>query len=91
MSTIDSITKNYMQQNTVFADVFNFLIYDGRPVIEAKKLRELDTTELAVLYGQDVAAGKKRSEAVQKYRDVLKSAVIMQDQMASYVILGIEN
>ena len=70
MSVIDSITKNYMQQNTVFADVFNFLIYDGRPVIEAKKLRELDTTELAVLYGQDVAAGKKRSEAVQKYRDV---------------------
>ena len=91
MSVIDSITKNYMQQNAVFADVFNFLIYDGRPVIEAKKLRELDTTELAVLYGQDVAAGKKRSEAVQKYRDVLKSAVIMQDQMASYVILGIEN
>ena len=91
MSVIDSITKNYMQQNTVFADVFNFLIYDGRPVIEAKKLRELDTTELAVLYGQDVVAGKKKSEAVQKYRDVLKSAVIMKDQMASYVILGIEN
>ena len=28
---------------------------------------------------------------MQKYRDILKSAVIMQDEKASYVLLGIEN
>ena len=91
MSVIDSITKNYMQQNTVFADVFNFLIYDGRPVIEAKKLRELDTTELAVLYGQDVAAGKKRSEAVQKYRDGPLSLHEMMPELSAELAQYVQN
>ena len=35
-------------------------------------------------------AGKK-TDAVQKYRDILKSAVIKQDEKMSYVLLGIEN
>ena len=35
--------------------------------------------------------GETGEEAVQKYRDVLKSAVIKQDDMAAYILLGIEN
>lgn len=67
-------------------------------------MRELDSTELAVLFG-DTGSGTDKSsfdrdsykknaeyiETVQKYRDVLKSAVIKQDDSASYVILGLEN
>ena len=86
MGAADTVTKAYMRENTVFADAFNYLIYDGEPVIEPEKLKELDTTEITVPFG-DGDAG----EAVQKYRDILKSAVIKQDETASYVLLGIEN
>lgn len=30
-------------------------------------------------------------DAVQKYRDILKSAVIKQDDVAAYILLGLEN
>ena len=104
MSNADVVTKNYMRANKIFADAFNYLLYDGRSVIDPDSLRELDSTELAVLFG-DTGSGTDKSsfdrdsykknaeyiETVQKYRDVLKSAVIKQDDSASYVILGLEN
>ena len=31
------------------------------------------------------------NELVQKYRDILKSAVVMQEDEAAYILLGIEN
>ena len=36
MSDEDVYTKNYISQNDVFADVFNFFIYGGRQVIRPK-------------------------------------------------------
>lgn len=86
MGAADTVTKAYMRENVVFADAFNYLIYDGEPVIEPEKLKELDATEIAAPFGNG-----DTEEAVQKYRDILKSAVIMQDEKASYVLLGIEN
>lgn len=84
----DTETKAYMRENKVFADAFNYLIYNGRKEIRPENLKELDTTELVQL----VASEKnQKKEAVQKYRDILKSAVIMQDQSATYLVLGIEN
>lgn len=97
MSSTDVVTKKYMQINRIFADAFNYLLYDGRAVIDPDGLRELDSTELAALFsdtGTVSSTYRKNAaniETVQKYRDVLKSAVIKQDDMASYVILGIEN
>lgn len=91
MSRIDIITKEYMRENAIFADAFNFLIYQGRQVIDPKQLKELDITELAVLLEEETGTGTKRNDTVQKYRDILKAAVIMQDNRASYIILGIEN
>ena len=37
MGAADTITKAYMRENAVFADAFNYLIYDGEPVIEPEK------------------------------------------------------
>lgn len=48
MGAADTVTKAYMRENVVFADAFNYLIYDGEPVIEPEKLKELDATEIAV-------------------------------------------
>ena len=49
---------------------------------------ERDTTELVQL----IVKGKNnKNESVQKYRDILKAAVIMEDENADYLLLGIEN
>lgn len=91
MGLSDTVTKEYMRENTVFADAFNYLIYGGERVVDPSLLQELDTTEIALPFGDEDAYGKQTVEAVQKYRDVLKSAVIMQDNKAAYILLGIEN
>ena len=124
MGTADIVTKEYMRENTVFADAFNYLIYNGKKVIDPAKLKEIDPTEIALPFDDEEKAGKekdgedknrkaqgtewssvkngsvrkktagragKKTDAVQKYRDILKSAVIKQDEKMSYVLLGIEN
>ncbi len=98
MGKADVVTKNYMRQNHVFADAFNYLIYGGENVIHENELREVDTTEMALPYAEHGSerekTGKKVEqdlEAVQKYRDILKRAIIKQDGNACYILLGIEN
>ena len=124
MGTADMVTKEYMRENAVFADAFNYLIYGGKKVIDPAKLKEIDPTEIALPFDDEEKAGKekdgedknrkaqgtewssvknesvrkktagragKKTDAVQKYRDILKSAVIKQDEKMSYVLLGVEN
>ena len=91
MGLADTVTKAYMKDNSVFADAFNYLIYGGESVVDPKQLQELDTTEIALPFGSQDEEGKQPEEAVQKYRDVLKSAIIKQDDEAAYILLGIEN
>jgi hypothetical protein len=87
ISTIDVKAKKYMRQPIIFADVFNYFIYDGETAIKAEQLRELDTTELSLPFGSN---GK--TVTVQKYRDVLKNVIVMADDKIAYaLILGIEN
>ena len=43
MATKDVLTKEYMQLKDVFADVFNFFLFDGKPVIQPQQLREKNT------------------------------------------------
>ncbi len=88
MSKKDTVTKAFMRENTVFADAFNYLIFNGEKVIQPERLQELDTTELVQL---TVKGNTPKNETVQKYRDILKAAVIMEDENADYLLLGIEN
>ena len=98
----DAVTKAYIRKNEVFADAFNYFMYDGEQKIQPDQLRELDTTEIAILLNEkDTKDNKNRKynkdndasrlKSVQKYRDLLKSAAIMEDGEAAYVLLGIEN
>ncbi len=82
----DTVTKDYMKQNTIFADAFNYYIYGGQQRIMPGQLQELDTTEIIVPYGADDAG-----EPEQVYRDVMKSVVAMKDEYVAYLLLGIEN
>ena len=77
----DTVTKAYMRGNAVFADAFNYLLYDGRAVIDPHNLKEIDPTEIALPFGvRDGKENRKqKEETVQKYRDLLKNAVIMED------------
>ena len=86
MGMADTVTKEYIRSNEVFADAFNYLIYDGEQVVKPALLQELDTTEIAIPF----ALGENENQTedvVQKYRDVLKSAVIMQDSRALELFL----
>ena len=51
MGRIDIVTKNYMKNSTVFADAFNYFVYKGEQVIKPENLQELDTTEIAIPFG----------------------------------------
>lgn len=82
----DTVTKKYMEDSATFADAFNFLMYDGEQVIKPEQLKEMDTTALALPYGEG-----ERPVPVQKYRDLLKMVTAMTDGNVAYLILGIEN
>ena len=84
MGNIDTESKKYMSDNAHFADAFNYLIYDGEPVIDPNSLSPLDTTEIVIPYGNEAR------EPEQKYRDVLKLWQAMTDGEAVYAILGSE-
>ena len=82
----DAATKAYMQDNRRFADAFNFYLYDGRQVIRPENLKPLDPNLIAAPYGKG-----QKSQQVERMRDLLKHATIMQDDRATYILLGIEN
>ena len=92
----DAVTKAYIRKSEVFADAFNYFMYDGEQKIQPEQLRELDTTEIAILLNEKNTKDNKdrkasKLENVQKYRDLMKEAAIMEDGEAAYVLLGIEN
>ena len=82
MAAQDTIGKWYMSDNAIFADAFNFLLYDGEPVIKSDELREADTTEIALSYGNNARL------PVQKQRDVKKTWAAKRDDDAVYVLLA---
>ena len=86
MPETDVFTKNYISQNEVFADVFNFFIYNGRRVVKPESLKDESPEESAIFF-----IDGKKTETAQRYRDVLKSCVIKRGKHASYVLLGVEN
>ena len=87
MGKKDSFTKILLSQNDVFADIFNFLLFDGKNIIPEDSLTEMDTC--AVTFISDDFAN---TYPIQKSRDVLKNAIVKTDGSSSYVLfMGIES
>lgn len=82
----DTITKDYVKDVSIFADIFNYYIYGGRQVIRPEQLTERDSTKIALPYGADGAV-----VPVQKFRDVQKLYAAMTDGEMEYVLYGVEN
>ena len=74
MSIQDTATKQYVSEAEVFADAFNYLIYDGEQVIKPEQLTDMDTTQYVIPYHEDE---KGKPEAAQKYRDTLKTLAVI--------------
>ncbi|MBR5318944.1 MAG: hypothetical protein IKU46_05050 [Peptococcaceae bacterium] len=43
MGKADTITKQFMSDNQIFADAFNYFVYDGEQVIQPEQLHLLDS------------------------------------------------
>jgi len=82
----DTITKDYVKNADVFADIFNYYIYGGRQVIRPEHLTERDSTKIALPYGADGVM-----VPIQKFRDVQKLYAAMTDGRMEYVLYGVEN
>ena len=52
MRQADTLTKEYLSNNEIFADVFNYLIYDGQQRILPENLIERDTSEITLPLGK---------------------------------------
>ena len=61
---LDIDTKAFMLDPNRFADAINYYIYDGKPVVDSENLLPMDTTAIALPYGDNAR------EPIQKFRDV---------------------
>ncbi len=86
MGDKDNKTKKFIEKNRIFADVFNYFIYDGEQVIKPDDLQQLDSTEIVL--NKELPIDK---DSVKKYRDVIKHWAIKRDDKATYVLLAVEN
>ncbi len=82
----DTLTKDYLSDTSIFADVFNYYIYGGKQVISPETLTERDSKELALPYGADGTV-----VPIQRFRDVQKLCTAMTDGKTKYVLYGVEN
>lgn len=82
----DTVTKDFVSDSTVFADIFNYYIYGGQQIIQPEKLTERDSAKIALSYGTD---GTR--VPVQKFRDVQKLYTSMTDGKIEYVLYSAEN
>ena len=82
----DAVTKEFLQSKEIFADLFNFLLYDGNPVISPDRLHEINP-ELIYTTGDD----PDNNSSVTKIRDLLMYLTAMEDDNFAYLLLGIEN
>lgn len=89
MGNIDTITKSYVRQPDVFADICNYALFNGDAVVTPECLTERDPNELDVIF--KTTDDKEIIIPTQRMRDILRSVVIMSDSATTYMVIGIEN
>lgn len=99
MGKKDIIQKLYTEDNRIFADIVNFMLYDGREVICPEDLEELSCEQVMLAEREDFHVEKERNGkhrsakyiGLQRYRDVQKRLVIRQAKDTVYVLICLEN
>ena len=80
----DIVVKNYWRNNEQFADFFNAVLFEGRPVIKPDELEDMDTEESSVLEHKEYA------ESIDASRDNVKVRKKSTKYDVEFVILGME-
>lgn len=86
MGKKDVKTKRFVQDSRRFADICNYYLYSGRPVIKSENLKEMDPAELMIS-----SEDKLHTATMQKMRDILKTVVVKEADGTFYMLAGIEN
>ena len=81
----DIILKNYWSDKEQFADLFNAVLFQGRQLIKADELEDVDTEESTVLEHKEYA------ESIKASRDVIKIQKKSSVFGVQFVLLGLEN
>ena len=84
MAKIDEVTKEYMQIKEVFADAFNYFLFEGKEIIVPSCLKNLGTELL-----QRSKGSPRSSHSLQSHRDPL-CLLAMEDDMCTYLLLVID-
>ena len=67
MGKKDIYTKDYMEEEKIFADAFNQFIYHGEQIIKSDSLKTVDSAAIGVPYGMNGA-----ERPIERYRDKIK-------------------
>lgn len=77
----------YVGQNERCADLCNYVLLDGEPIIQADALERRDVQELTGILG----VNEKQIHYQRRWRDLLKHAVIKYTGETYIVLPGVEN
>ena len=90
MPAIDTAMHDFMSDPYIFSEFINIFVFNGKPVLTAKDLDDKDSnlSQMIDFKENKTAASISGSAAtVERYRDVIKKAVIKD----SFILLAIEN
>lgn len=83
--TPDIVLKNYWNNNEQFADLFNGVLFEGKQMIKAEELQDVDTEDSVVL------EHKKYVESMKASRDNIKIRKRSTVFDVEFVLLGLES
>lgn len=83
--TKDILSKEYFSNPVFFADAFNYLIYDGEPIIQPETLHPVDASEILLPYGKEGARFP-----IERLRDLMRMWAAMEDGQTVYILFGSE-
>lgn len=85
LGTKNILSKEYFSNLVFFADAFNYLIYDGEPVIRPENLHPVDASEILLPYGKEGAR-----LPIERLRDLMRMWAAMEDGGTVYILFGSE-
>lgn len=81
----DIVLKNYWNDNTRFADLFNAVLFEGRQVITPDDLADIDTEE------SSISEHRGYAESIKAARDIIKIQKMSDTYGVHFVMLGLED
>ena len=86
---IDRLTRDLFSDRRVFTEAVNWGLFNGKRVVDARQLEDDDDTRLTLVLEDKTSGGD--GHVMERYRDLLKRAVVKRQGSTRFVLLGIEN